>query len=56
MGHMRSFEGHLVTQNSKLISAINSESKKLQKDILDKVRFGKKVMFSCQYGSLVVIW
>ena len=54
----RSFGGNLVTQNSNLISAINSASKKPMKRHITcpKVRFGKEVMFSGPHGSLEVIW
>ena len=33
MGHLRSFGGHLVTQNSNVIGAIDSVSKKKKKKI-----------------------
>ena len=58
----RSFGGHLVTQNLKLKSAIDSASKKTYEkyNMPQKVRFGMKVMFTGHLrsfrGHLEVIW
>ena len=59
MGQLRSFGGHLVTQNSNMIGTIDSALKKkpMKRHITcPKVRFGKKDTFTSHYWSLEVIW